>query len=562
MARNAFADRSVVSDTFLSELFDHRVSRSRILIVTDGAIAVTPFPDPPEISYEFGISGVIAMLKAYSTPTVAFEVTVATRNGAANQPRTGYDLSGFRFDAAALSTWDQIWLFGYNPGNLKPNSVDPADDALIVDPAANALSEEEIAALADWMEAGGNVFAVGDHHLLGASMCFRVPRVSLMRHWAIAQGVTTRDGKTRLETDRPATVRQFAGHDPIPKDNEHDAVPQRIEWVPDMRRADGPASGQARPHPLLCHPTLGPIDILPDHLHEGRCHVFDNAWQHQFGNADYIVRGEWRPHFPLGTNGLELPKVIAWGQTLAAPPLQFEQGNQPANRFPMIAVYDGRAVNIGRVVVDSTWHHWFDLNMSGIVQAAQATGVTRELELIRRYHLNVALWLSRPDWRLTQLHAMIKALQFGYFGQEIFNPRGSARATGHDIAQFLGQALGPCWVTESVLDQVHDLDPELAVALRDALGADADPDLPAHALVFAALGGVVHALYSDMDELRSQLRDTGQVQRSPLRAALRRHARAGALAGLKEEMKTWREKIDAMARSHSQFSGLFSKQAQ
>jgi hypothetical protein len=78
--------------------------------------------------------------------------------------------------------------------------------------------------LAEWMDRGGGVFAVGDHFNLGASMCSRIPRVRTMRKWTEAQGVPSQFGDDRNETLQLV---------PASSDDarEGDATPQTIEPV-------------------------------------------------------------------------------------------------------------------------------------------------------------------------------------------------------------------------------------------------------------------------------------------------------------------------------------------
>ena len=51
------------------------------------------------------------------------------------------------------------------------------------------------------------------------------------------------------------------------------------------------------------------------------------------------------------------PEIVAYGLT--------SHSNTP-RRFPMVGVYDGEPVEVGRIVVDSTWHHWFSMNLVGL----------------------------------------------------------------------------------------------------------------------------------------------------------------------------------------------------
>ena len=178
MAENPFFNSDLLSADYLSELVNWSPRPPRILILVDGEIRVTRSNGVRGASREFGISRVIEELRLYSTRVdcnrvAGFDIHVATRNGKATQPLRGFDHTEFRFSPVGLELYDQVWLFGFNPGNVAENSRNPDDDAKIMHPSALPLSKYELDALARWMDKGGSVFAAGDHHFLGASMCSR-----------------------------------------------------------------------------------------------------------------------------------------------------------------------------------------------------------------------------------------------------------------------------------------------------------------------------------------------------------------------------------------------------
>ena len=392
---------------------------SRILVVVDGALSIRS-------AERLGISRVVALLRATSFGWSDFEVTLATRDGrAATRPAAGpeeFTYEGFRFDqtepdgSPTLDRFHQVWCFAFHPGNAPPNdpnSLAPAIDAVADLPGFHPPSIGELARLTTWMnERGGGVFAAGDHHLLGASMCKDIPRVGSMRRWTVAQGVPTISLPTRVDTTRPGTPAERIGADTIGTDHESDATPQPIEWVPEDR--SWTLFGRwERPHALLCHPEHGPIDVLPDHPHEGVC--FDPqqvAWIATYANSQYEFNGTTGPVYPDVDGVRPLPKVVAWGRALAGPPLDFEKGDQPARHFPLVTAYDGQLIGIGRVVTDSTWHHWLDMNVAGL------TG--DDLAKVERYHVNVAIWLASASWRRGMVVGLLEQERFGYFGlQEV-----------------------------------------------------------------------------------------------------------------------------------------------
>ena len=73
-------------------------------------------------------------------------------------------------------------------------------------------------------------------------------------------------------------------------------------------------------------------------------------------------------------------------------------------RFGLVGAYDGDSVGIGRVVVDSTWHHWFSYNLHGFQAANPAM-----YELMQAYYRNVGLWLATP----AQRQSMVVAASWG-----------------------------------------------------------------------------------------------------------------------------------------------------
>jgi len=96
-----------------------------------------------------------------------FEVTRAHRESDA----TPGVLQSFNFAAAGvdLLVYDVIWLIGLHGRNLTGSS------------GSRDLSEPEIAAITRFMDAGGGVFATGDHDSLGSDLSGHIPRVRAAR---------------------------------------------------------------------------------------------------------------------------------------------------------------------------------------------------------------------------------------------------------------------------------------------------------------------------------------------------------------------------------------------
>jgi hypothetical protein len=131
---------------------------------------------------------------------------------------------------------------------------------------ASYLDPAEVAAIEEYMEGGGGVFATGDHGSLGRGMCSSIPRVQNMRLWASTSADNAVDevsmsGGRRNDTNRPGAGQVVSNA----FNNQSDNIPQTIA----VR-----TFGSGLPHPLLSvKKSLRPsgiIDIMPDHPHEGR----------------------------------------------------------------------------------------------------------------------------------------------------------------------------------------------------------------------------------------------------------------------------------------------------
>lgn len=332
--------------------------RVRILIVTDasgGYDSVTGFH----------LGQILDVLADDPWSHVVFEVTKAHRQNEATA-----DISGFRFDTHDLSKYSQIWLFG-------------------ISTFSDALSAAELNALSQFMDQGGGVFATGDHQDLGRPMCAEVPRVRSMRRWYWPnQGPNGEPiAPDQTGSERHDTVMDTDPATPGLQGSQSDKVPQPIRVRYYSRKVGSGIIYRIHtfPHPVLCGPD-GVIDWLPDHMHEGLCEVPADL------TKSYTFAGYTTTEYPTVNGVQERPEVIAWARTR----------NTDNAEFGVLAAYDGHRAGVGRVVVDATWHHWFNINLIGFVNAtdpAHATydpAVIPKWEAIKAYFRNVAIWLARP----------------------------------------------------------------------------------------------------------------------------------------------------------------------
>lgn len=422
----------------------------RILFVIDGRIF------PTKDNREFGLGYVLETLRSNWTWWVRFEVDIATREtNISPEMLGGFTLKyrSFKFNQTFVApdgfgpqhrplnieNYDQIWLFAD-----QPNETDGSDDTTDADiRLPYRLDELELKALAEWMDRGGGVFATGDHGVLGASMCSKIPRVGTMRKWTQAQNVPSVAGPRRHQT--------WQGSSP---NAEVDLLLQPVELVYSQTAHRFPFLRQTLPHPVMCS-TSGPIDRFPDHMHEGEIMpdaAIDLHRQLSFPGYD-------RPEYPVGANGVRpQPLTIAYGRTTNLFREEGDHGHGSQKRFGLVNVYDGDGAGIGRVICDSTWHHWLSVNIAGI-----ALGDWQAYRKMQVYYRNVGLWLASPAQRQAMLVSAVWGVVIGS-PPMLFAPGKDVWAMGEDAVKVLEDIASPCWIN-GVVDSF--LSAEIA-ALRSA----------------------------------------------------------------------------------------------
>ncbi len=344
----------------------------RILLVTDGGLNYNP-------ASGFGLSRFVAELAKISPTPV---ITKAHRRTDATADRQNFIFN----NTITTANFDQIWLFGIETAPLITNA--------------------EFAVLANFMNAGGGVFATGDHQTLGFAMGGELPRVRKMRDWS----------SIPMFTDRIDTVTN-PGPDHITQfDDQSDEFPQRI-----FPHFYGSGSSWS-PHPLLRSP-LGPIDVMPDHPHESVCIVGPAL------NAPYNLHGLNFVEFPASGGAPLAPEIVATSVSAGRylnPPGSIS-GKPPTTPrcFGSISVWDGHKVARGRIVCDSTWHHFVNINLDGTGAVAApgnnrrglrdaALNFTQDFHQIAEYYRNIADWIipSNRRWCIYWIYLLIERYRF------------------------------------------------------------------------------------------------------------------------------------------------------
>lgn len=497
-----------------------RPCKVRVLLVTDGGLDFG--------SGDFGLRAFVQTLLSGVTYYVKYDITLAHRNSrsgdqmmedeaAITRRITNFDFSNT--DHFDTDMYDEAWLFG-------------------IDSSSVGISDDEVRAVARFMDNDGGVFATGDHGALGRAMGRRIPRVRNMRLWDNASGDVGMTDSDRNDTNR-------RGHDTASTfDDQSDDVPQVIEPRLYTRRSG--IWEVSFPHPLLCGES-GVIDVMPDHPHEGECVEPTSV------NETVTVSGESFVEYPPATIAgapRPLPEVISTNTVLAGStatvPGIFDKDPTQAHTFGGICAYDGHRAGIGRVVTDATWHHFVNVNLIGETGAAApkdvgflatATGQAH-LDKIKNYFRNIAIWIARPS--------LIRCMNRRIMWSTIFNSRlvesltthldvrlrdANVRlilAAGTHARDVLGRLHGACQTRQLALWILEELMPaELLIQLDPWAPGPPEPD-PApwfspEALLDLALGAAAFAL---RDEFGREDLNVDKVDEDTLDAVARRGAKS------------------------------------
>jgi len=476
------------------------VADIKVLMVLDGGrLNFGPKQSGPDTD-NFGVTQLYNILTGSTTPTIQVD-RVHRRGALFNTQSLNNTVSGLDHEncsvnldfpgnfvfflpqnppAAAvtvnLQDYDVLWLIGdegnngTQPGVVIPDPSDPAKNI----PVDAPITDDEKIAVADFMESGGGVFAVGDHDAIGFMMSGALPRVRTMRRWYeydqgdVNNNTAKNAGNSQsfglnwssyaLEQGQPITDRNdtlivdFSGDGQFYFNDQSDQSPQTLVTQSGAKLTSSPDLV----HTLLYDANGQVIGQFPDHMHEGVATDFTTVappgspfnpniagqsppTPYSLSFTGAVQGAKSFVEFPMVGGFQPQPEVIAYtqdsGHTTWVP-----SSNQPPTLYPAsiakqatgaISLYDGRAVGKGRVVTGSTFHHYLDKNLVGDpgTQAQPAgtlggdgptgsdTGFTGlpVLTSIGDYYINTVTWLAKPSpnfqfWVLKNTYGAQEAL--------------------------------------------------------------------------------------------------------------------------------------------------------
>ncbi len=484
--------------------------KTRVLIVSDGS--------PRFGTGGFGLSEAVDIIKAATTTDHPIEVTTAHTGTDADADVDNFTFNGSHTvngSSRTLSHYEEIWMFGFASSN-------------------SGMTGAPLNAIIDFMDNGGGVFATGDHDNLGGAMCGEIPRVKSMRQWYT--GIAPSGGGTgRIDTNVPSP-----GADPQ-FDLQSDNIPQRIypTWYG--------SSADAVPHALLSFPG-GAVTYLPDHPHEGRCVV-----------PSPLNATEW----PNDGGGTQIPpEVVAHGVSAGPGFSGSKPSITPPVLFGVIGAYDGHQTGVGRIVVDSTWHHWININLNGESAFALSGGVatdglyegglpTEEYLQIQAYFQNIAGWLEPNRFRLCWLWLRLPILRWEWPIIQELDPPGfddldHILEIGKLVQTTITRHTGAATVSEVVgalVDGIDGFDPKVrplvdrfARGKRPSTPVTFDDALLTHALLGGAMVAFARATPDTEDPTAMMKKLLGRKPSLDKVAALMSDGAAKGLALLSDDL--------------------------
>lgn len=353
-------------------------------------IRILVYTDEPEADFNdlgFGLGTMRAHLEAHKPKYADLTVCRLLRNPMQSAAAANKLLPDL------IANFDEIWFLGFGQINRRsPGGL------FLRGTLANELEEEEIAALREWMTVkknGGGVMVTGDHSelpppdavhtttkncspesnerrlVLGRAIGRCIPRAGQLRRW---RGKPSNDPSDSFNTQV-----SLPGIDPDLLRLQIDDVPQQL--VLRHFSDSGAPSPKGQPHPLFWYNSNSFIRVFPDHAHEGSV-VLPSKQQLADKDVWPTVRGvQPKPH------------IVAFG---------LDERN--CRLSPVMAAYNGDSADVGRIVSDSSFHHYLNINLRNF---PSPSAVGTAADKIGQYYANLAMWLCPRQKRQQMAYAML-----------------------------------------------------------------------------------------------------------------------------------------------------------
>jgi hypothetical protein len=534
----------------------------RVLIVGDKNCEFT-------INFGDGNFGLSELIKALEINSVNLGLYVNFKIAKVHRAKVNDSevKTDFRFNKPEMfnpKDYDEIWFFGMS--RLEDPEHPECKDSL-------SLKDDELRIISQFMDNGGGVFATGDHQDIGNGLCARIPRVRSMRKWYFPDpglngepvappvgipGIKENQDQGQDSSKRHDTLRE--GNDSgYQVDDQSDDIPQQI--IPKMYSTifwnkEG-IFKKRYPHPLLSK-SPGVINVLPDHMHEGECYV-DKDLTKTFSFDGYTIT-EY-PILPKTGKPLK-PEVIAEAIVIGGHITEDfpKDPTTTAKIFGVLGAYDGHKVNVGRVAVDSTWHHFININVIGKTPHNQNDkkhqGFNHSDESkkvyndIKTYWRNIGVWLAPKKIQKSILATALWAIRWSYPLVEELSSRTVQQGLSREGILYLGRVARYSLNNISSEEQVIQWLIPYLTEIQDTVdpwwgNSESAPDLVFDVIVNSVLGGMILSIAKEFPE---------RSQENKLRAEkeLNRVLDSGVYLGIKAAQETLRISVRQIENISSQ----------
>ena len=468
---------------------DVEIPTIKILLYTDDPVNVSPTDEHKDL----GLVKMLEHLRAREPAFAKFCIKWVSRNSSPTSHADQKLDDVLNKESQTGQPFEEIWFFGLHQANKRTFSM-----RVFRGGPESELTQSEVLTLQTWMQdggtntaVGGGVLMAGDHNhprpadtipstnpicsatneepFLGRGRAIGrcVPRAGLLRDW---------------EGD-PTNVANHSNNTIFNSGIQTDRFPQRLTLV--NVDANGDPSPQGQPHPLFNYKPGQYIECFPDHNHEGALVEIDpvgDLWPKGI-KAQVVARGIDQVHAKL---------------------------------LDIIIAYNGDRADVGRIVADSSWHHYFNVNLRPF---SYPSSEGSPADQIGQFYANLAIWLAPRTIRTNMALAMCWRLATYTVFME---PLGDVWHIGREALSILIQVASPCEVNEVIQAMV----PERLKSIRFPLDAAVVSHLPPLELL---LGCVLSSYHVEM--IRDETSDDSyeplgveKVIERGITAALERHA--------------------------------------
>jgi len=409
MSSESLTDSDTPSNNGHRHGLDVEIPTIKILLYTDAPDEITP----DDKRKTLGLAFMLEHLRAKEPAFAKLSIKWVSRNSSTTVHADQKLDKVFEDESSTGHPFDEIWFFGLHQGNKSNSSF-----GVFPGGPESELTEPEVTLLKTWMSnesVGGGVLLTGDHNherpddtiASTNAVCPGTAQERFLGRGRALGRCVPRAGQLRKWENEPTSHAENS-HDTVANSGfQQDRTPQElILWNVD---ADGNHDPNGQPHPLFAYRPGRWIQVFPDHPHEGELIVDLGA----------VNPNVWP--------GQTRPQVVARGVD-----------SRHATLIDLVATYNGDIEDVGRIVADSSWHHYFNLNVKPFAHPGPEGSAADQ---IGQFYANLAVWLSPRRARTRMVHAMLWDLATY---TALMEPLGDIDTIGREANAILREKASPC----------------------------------------------------------------------------------------------------------------------